>query len=183
MKKRLRERLKLRPRARLDGNGLTPAAVLLLLYEKDGCIHFVFTKRTEMVEHHKGQISFPGGARHAEDASLVATALRETAEELGVREEDIEILGELDEIGTISQFHVTPFVGAIPYPYQFQPQEMEVAEVIEVPLDSLVEEGEGEAEIPPPLYRYGEHIIWGATARILRQFLGVIDEGESRGRY
>ena len=183
MKERLRERLMLRAKARIESDGLTPAAVLLLVFERDGRPYVVVTKRTDEVEHHKGQISFPGGARQPEDATLVATALRETSEEIGVREWDVEIVGELDDFATISQFLVSPFVGVIPHPYRFRPQETEVAEVIEVPLDGLSEDGEEDGEKPPPIYRYGGHVIWGATARILQQFLAAVDFGEAHGRF
>ncbi len=89
---------------RLECGDATPAAILVLVYDRDGEAHVLFTERTHQVEHHKGQISFPGGASDEGDASLEATALRETAEEIGVEPEAVEIVGQLDEMLTISNF-------------------------------------------------------------------------------
>ena len=104
----------------LTDTPLAPAAVILPLYQKDGEYHILFTKRTEHLEYHKGQVCFPGGGCDEQDKSLVDTALRETFEEIGVRPLDVEILGQLDNMGTVSSsFLITPFVGLIPYPYEF----------------------------------------------------------------
>lgn len=167
----------------LDDGGLPRAAVLIALYERDQQQHVLLTVRTELVEHHKAQISFPGGARDPDDADLVATALRETEEEIGVRAEHIDVLGRLDDILTISNFIVTPYIGRVtePAPYPFVPNTFEVAEILEVPLghlhgpDALLTEPAPwhDRMVPPPAYRFGHHIIWGATARILRQFLAL----------
>lgn len=162
---------------------LAPAAVLLPLYEKEGEYYILLTKRTQKVEHHKGQISFPGGARHEQDRDLRDTALRETFEEIGVRPEDVEILGELDNMGTLtSNFLITPFVGIIPYPYKFIVNQDEIEELIEVPLSALVDEKNLREEfyiIEGTQYRanifdYKGHVIWGATARILKQFVDLV---------
>ena len=160
------------------------AAVLVPLYEREGQYHVLFTLRTEHVEHHKGQISFPGGAADPEDPDLEFTALRETFEEIGVRPEDVEVLGRLDDIVTITNFLVTPYVGVVrgPVPYPFRHNEHEVAELLEVPLSHLMEEANfvqetreiGGRLTPTHSYRFGEHVIWGATARILRGFLDLL---------
>ena len=119
---------------RLSVDDTTPAAVLLLLYEKEGEPHIVLTRRTDYVEHHKGETSFPGGAFDAEDADLMTTALRETEEEIGVRPQDVEVLGRLDDIVTITDFLVSPFVGVLPSAdYPFVANAHEVAELVEVP--------------------------------------------------
>jgi 8-oxo-dGTP pyrophosphatase MutT (NUDIX family) len=168
----------------IEGQQLARAAVLLPLYISDGDPHVLFTRRSELVEHHKGQISFPGGAYDASDTDLRHTALRETWEEIGVAMDHVELLGQLDEMITISNFLVRPFVGQItqPGPYPFVHSEHEVAEILEVPLAHLRDEENVIAE--PRLYQgrevlaysyiWREHIIWGATARILKQFLDIV---------
>ena len=164
---------------RLSVDG-TPAAVLLLLYEKQGEPHILLTRRTNYVEHHKGETSFPGGAFDAEDADLLTTALRETHEEIGVHPQDVEVLGRLDDIVTITDFLVSPFVGKLHSPdYPFVANAHEVAELVEVPLRHLMDERNLERTVRPfrdrvvPIltYSYGDHRIWGATARILKGFL------------
>ncbi len=168
---------------RIERDGLPRAAVLIALYERDATLHVLLTLRTEAVEHHKGQISFPGGAQDAEDADLVATALRETEEEIGLRREHIEVWGQLDDIVTVSDFLVSTYVGRVsgPSPYPFLPNAIEVAELLAVPLPHLHDPASLQVEpapwrdrlVPPPSYRFGEHLIWGATARVLQQFLGL----------
>ncbi len=163
---------------------LARAAVLLPLYASAGETHVVFTVRSELVEHHKGQISFPGGAHDAGDPDLRFTAVRETWEEIGVAINHIEIIGQLDEMITISNFLVRPFVGIItePGPYPFVHSEIEVAEILEVPLLHLQNELHVVAEprtyqgreIVAYSYRWHDHLIWGATARILKQFLDLV---------
>jgi 8-oxo-dGTP pyrophosphatase MutT (NUDIX family) len=168
----------------IDAPSLARAAVLLPLYERDGEVHVLFTRRSELVEHHKGQISFPGGAHDASDRDLSHTATRETWEEIGVDEGHIELIGQLDEMITVSDFLVRPFVGRItmPGPYPFSHSEIEVAEILEVPLAHLQDPTNTVAELrnyqgrEVMMYSYAwrEHLIWGATARILRQFLELI---------
>ena len=103
-----------RPR-RIERDGLPRAAVLIAVYEEgEPCV--LLTVRTEMVEHHKGQISFPGGAQDPEDADLTATALRESEEEIGLERADVEVWGQLDDIVTISNFIVSPYVGRVTKP-------------------------------------------------------------------
>ena len=118
------------------------SAILVPLYQKDGEYHVLLTKRSEELEYHKGQICFPGGSHHHEDDSLKETALREAYEEVGIRPEDVEILGELDSTSTLtSNFLITPFVGIIPYPYEFTVSKYEVDELVEVPLSALADDG------------------------------------------
>ncbi len=164
---------------RLSHDEAIPAGVLLLLYEKEGEPHIVLTRRTEDVEHHKGETSFPGGALDPEDSDLLTTALRETEEEIGVRREDVEVLGQLDDIVTITGFLVSPFVGVLRrWPYPFAANAEEVAELVEVPLRHLMDERNleestrwfGDRWWPILSYRYGDHRIWGATARIFKGF-------------
>src|SRR4030067_3823746 len=116
------------------------AAVLVPLFQKDGDCHLLFTKRSEEVKYHKGEISFPGGVVDEKDSEWIKTALREASEEIGLKESDVQIVGVLDDIVTITEFIVTPIVGLFPYPYRFKISEAEIAELIEVPLASLLDE-------------------------------------------
>ncbi len=171
---------------RIDRDDLAAAAVLIALYDKDAVPHILFQVRTELVEHHKGQISFPGGAEDPGDVDLKMTALRETEEEIGLAEEDVEVWGQLDDFITISDFVVTPYVGRVtrPAPYPFAPSGYEVAELLEVPLPHLLDPANlnttpvawRDHQVPPPSYNFGQHVIWGATARMLDQFLELAHE-------
>ena len=161
---------------------LHPAAVLIPIYKKDGEYHVLLTKRTEEMEYHKGQICFPGGSHHKEDGNLKDTALREAYEEVGIHPEDVEILGELDSMGTLtSNFLITPFVGIIPYPYKFTVNKHEIDELIEVPFTSLADDSNYWEETrsaegvtgKASFFRYKDKVIWGATARILKQLVDL----------
>ena len=183
MRERIREIVEGHEAAPLEDAALAPAAVLLLLHERDGAEHLLFQVRTHHVEHHKGEISFPGGAHDAEDGTLEATCLRETEEEIGVAASDIELFGRLDTVPTRSHFAMTPFVGAItrPGPYPFRLAELEVAELLEVPLEWLRSPAALEWTARPdgspmPAYRHGEHLIFGATARVVADFLRLIED-------
>jgi 8-oxo-dGTP pyrophosphatase MutT (NUDIX family) len=184
---RIRERLAAYEPQYIDGEDAMPrAAVLVPLYEVDGEIHVLFTRRSELVEHHKGQISFPGGAFDASDADLRYTAVRETWEEIGVAMDHVDVIGQLDEMITISNFLVRPFVGRLtaPAPYPFVHSEIEVAEILEVPLAHLRDDTNLNVELrmyqgaerAHYSYQWRDHIIWGATGRILRQFLDLLVE-------
>jgi len=180
-RKEIGEILSQRQRQVITREGLKPSAVLVLIYEKMGEFYIVLTKRTHDVEHHKGQMSFPGGAYDKGDGDLKATALRETFEEIGVRAEDVEILGNLDDQATLtSNFAITPFVGAIPYPYRFRVNRREVEELIEAPVavllkpDCFSSQPPGSEGRPQPqgyYYYCRDYNITGITAMILKQFL------------
>jgi 8-oxo-dGTP pyrophosphatase MutT (NUDIX family) len=189
----IRRRLAAYAPSRIDDESLPRAAILAPLYESGGEQHMLLTVRSEFVEHHKGQISFPGGAWDASDPDLQFTAVRETWEEIGVTPDHVDVLGELDEMITVSNFLVRPFVGRItqPGPYPFAHSEVEVAEILEVPLRHLLDpenmvaelrEYQGR-EVMMYSFHYGEHLIWGATARILKQFLDLVrdDFGTASG--
>jgi len=190
MHKDIAKRLASRKRKRIKHEKLSPSAVLLLVLEKDGQYHVVFTRRSDNVEHHKGEISFPGGTVHPDDSDLLDTALREGAEEIGLARDDVMILGGLDDIVTVSTgFVITPYVGIMPYPYPFQINADEVAELILVPLRALMDErcvGASEVtwegkEITTYHFHYQGDIIWGATARILKEFLEITMGTTDRG--
>jgi 8-oxo-dGTP pyrophosphatase MutT (NUDIX family) len=156
------------------------SAVLLPLFEREGVPHVLFTRRPSHLRHHADQFSFPGGGRDAEDVTPLHTALRETEEELGVARERVRVLGMLDEVPTlVTGFRIQPFVGVIPGDGQYRPNPEEVAFILEVPLASLLDpairrtekrQAMG-SEFDVDFYTYNEHVIWGATARILRDFL------------
>jgi len=167
----------------IDDPALTPAAVLTLIYRKNGEYCVLLNKRSDRVDDHKGEISFPGGRMDPEDATLLDTALRETHEEMGVRPQDVEVLGALDDAPTTSRYLISPYAATIPYPYDFSPSEVEVAEVVEVPLSALMDRANRRDEIRivdgdiqnAPAFAYNGHIIFGATARILRRFLQLLE--------
>ena len=181
MKQRLKQLLSQRQKHHIVDAGRVSAAVLLPIYCKQGEYYLLFTKRTQKVKEHKGQISFPGGAQEG-DETLVNAALRECAEEIGLMAEEIEILGELgDTISRTSNYIISPFVALIPWPYQFKVNEEEIEELIEVPISALLGSGyrrqeseiiDGEA-VTSYFYHFQGRVIWGATARILKQFLDI----------
>lgn len=158
----------------LDVRGRTNAAVLVPLYLQDGQLHAVFTKRREDMRRHPGEISFPGGRYEEGEADLTATALREAEEEIGLPPEAVEILGALQPTPTIATgYAVYPFVGMIDAGRTWTLSAREVAEVLELSLSELMN-GYGRRRllrrgvpIRTDTYLVGDHLIWGATARIL----------------
>ncbi len=160
------------------------AAILIPLFKENGEYKVLFTKRTNRVETHKGQISFPGGAVDKEDGSLKETALREAYEEIGLLRKDVTILGQIDDVLTIvSDFIIHPFVGHIPHPYAFKINPYEVENIIAVPFEIFREGGNGEVEdevvidgvnYPGPAFTYQGECIWGASARIVENFMDII---------
>ncbi len=154
------------------------AAVLILTFERGGEPHFLLTRRTEEVETHKGQISFPGGMRHGEEP-LEQTALRETFEEVGIESPRIEVLGRFHDYVSINEHRVSPFVGLIQEPFSVSPQPAEVAEVLSVPFEVFHDPSRLRVEqmyrsgrmMDVYFYSFGTHLIWGLTARIIRDFL------------
>lgn len=170
---------------KVDHPTAAPAAVLILVCTGAGTPRVVFTERTHRVEHHKGQISFPGGACDDDDESCEVTALRETFEEIGVRPEDVRLLGQLDDMVTVSNFRVTPYIGAVNCDsavYDYKVNDDEVSCVVEVPLDHLLDEQNMELEVRQhngrevlvPAFAYNGHRIWGATARMLHQLIELL---------
>jgi len=182
IKQNLRQALSQRHKQHVVDASRVPSAVLVPVYYKQGRYYILFTKRTELVKEHKGDISFPGGAYQEGDETLANTALRECSEEIGLMAGDVEILGELDDtITTSSNYIISPFVAFIPSPYQFSLTAEEAEEIIEIPISTLSDKGclrqeteaTGSKIVTSPLYYYQGRIIHGATARILNQFLDI----------
>ena len=164
-------------------SGRRLAAVLVPLYQHNGDYGVIFTQRADTVLYHRGQIAFPGGGHEAQDASLQHTALRESAEEIGLQPTHVQVLGQLDDLLTTgSNYLVRPFVGLIPYPYPFVLDRRETASIIEVPLSWLRQHNPPAQEqryregrlVQSVFFDYNEHLIWGATAKILKQFLDLL---------
>lgn len=181
-----RARLAGRQRRVVVGGPLVKAAVLLPLVDR-GEPFVVFAKRTDRVGTHRGQISFPGGRVDPADAGFLEAALRESEEEIGLPRTAVEALGALDDTETVAtQFIITPFVGVVRAPVAWQPDGHEIEKVIEVPLAALrdlanlrVEYRErGGVRHEILFWDYQGETIWGATARILKQFLELVDGRE-----
>lgn len=187
----IRKALAARKKLFIVDSSLTDSAVLLPIYQKDGKCHIIFTKRTDHLTHHKGQISFPGGGRHEDDKTLLETALRESYEEIGLKGTDVQILGELDDAATVtSLYRIVPFVGLIPYPYDFKIDRFEVDEVFGLPLEGLLKNSNRQEEdlvygdkiIRTYTFELNGRYIWGATAWILNQFLEILRKASGAHR-
>jgi 8-oxo-dGTP pyrophosphatase MutT (NUDIX family) len=157
------------------------AAVLIPIYFRDGEAHLLFTKRANHVEHHKGQISFPGGRQDDDDRDLLHTALRETEEEVGICAQDVKIIGQTDRFLTNTRFMITPWIGIFPYPYSFKVSQAEIDYLVEVPLRHLLlsdcfemKPFEWDGLIGKiHYYHYGEEVIWGVTGFLLSNFFSI----------
>ena len=174
----LRARLSDPAPARLPPAETRQAAILVPLYVDAGQLWTVLTKRTDHLQHHRGQIAFPGGAREiGEDAWT--TALRESEEELGIAPGRVLRIGQLDEAWTPSGFHIIPCVGAVPFPLELEPNRDEIAETFAVPLlefanPRLVEERSvvvDERQRMLRIYHVGGRQVWGLTARVLQNLM------------
>jgi 8-oxo-dGTP pyrophosphatase MutT (NUDIX family) len=157
------------------------AGVMIPIFETDGEAFIVLTKRTETVKAHKGEVSFPGGMCENEDGSKLNTALRECCEEIGLKKNDVKVIGKLDDMITLTGFVISPYVGIMQYPYTFKANPQEVAYIIYLPLNFLMEispvmeraEYEGRVEEVPSFHYKGDR-IWGATCRILLQLRKIL---------
>lgn len=185
--KAFKEALSTRSPKLVDNTQARSAAVLMPLWEDQGQAQVVFTKRTESLPTHAGQISFPGGATDPDDPDLAFTALRETCEEIGVCLDEARVVAQLDQMVTISNFLVTPFVGILEPETQFQPNPEEVERLVVVPLAKVLDrqsyqptqvDWQGMQFEYEALSHSGD-VIWGATARILLNLLDRL--GESAG--
>ncbi len=163
------------------------AGVLALFYPREGQLHLVLTRRTEKVDFHKGQISFPGG-RLETGESLEQAALREAQEELGIDPGSIRILGMLTPLYIPpSNYCIYPVVALTETSPDFLPSPLEVAEILEIPLDHLLDPRNTQqetwqikgADVQVPFYAFGEHKIWGATAMVLAELLEILKEAST----
>ncbi len=168
-----------------------PSAVLAPLYDHDGEAHVVLTRRSRRMRSHAGEVSFPGGRAEEGDADLVATALREAEEEIGLEPAVVEVVGELDHLATVtSGSFIVPWVGVVPAGLDLRPRTGEVDHVLHVPLSELMAPGVFREE----RWSFGEGLdrpivffdlvgdtVWGATAAMLRQLLGFVTGTVGRG--
>ena len=165
----------------LEVGDLRRACVVIPIVLDDEGSSLVFLKRSEGMRVHKGQVAFPGGSIEPGE-ELEEAAVRETEEEIGVRRDEIRIIGRLDDVITRTGFLVAPFVGVIPSSYSYVPHEAEVTDIFEVPIASLLAPGNPEVrylsyageQYPVYFYHHGEREIWGLTGRILKSFLDVV---------
>lgn len=164
-------------------SNLREAAVLVPVLMRDSGLSVLLTRRAETLRNHRGQVSFPGGRRDLEDASLAACALREAQEEVGLPPQNSEIIGYLDDYPTTTRYRVTPVVALVKPPASFVIDAGEVAEVFEVPLTVLLDSKRYESRILSkdglnvPFFEinHGSHRIWGATAGMLRDLCRKVD--------
>jgi 8-oxo-dGTP pyrophosphatase MutT (NUDIX family) len=167
--------------------GITPrlSAVMVLIYPRNEVPHLVLMKRPEYDGAHSGQVSFPGGKKEEEDVDLSATALRETEEETGINRQEITVIGQLTELFIPpSGFLVAPFVGYLNEPPVFIPDEREVAELIEMPIDLLLDEAIVDQKkihikshniyIDSPYFNIQDHVVWGATCMMLSELKEIL---------
>jgi 8-oxo-dGTP pyrophosphatase MutT (NUDIX family) len=163
------------------------AAVLVPVISRDTGDHLLFTKRADHLGEHPGQMSFPGGGRERYDSDRLGTALRESHEEIGLKETEAEVIGRLDDIRTTTRYSICPFVARIP-DHEYIPDEREVAEIVILSIDDLIDRSNYESErrdhphygdIRLHFFHVDGYTVWGATARILVQFLELVTDWEA----
>lgn len=184
LNEKIRARLAHRTREVINDTTRIPAAVLVLIYPKDSEDHLLFTKRSNTLAEHKGQISFPGGVRDPQDDSFQTTALREAQEEVGIEGSMVRVLGLLDDCLTATtNYVITPVLAEMDGVPRCSPNPAEVEEVLEIPLAFFVGQAtsphtlrDGSRKVPTPVFRYRDYCIWGATARIVEQCVALLAE-------
>ena len=173
----------------LGGGDFKPAAVLVPVQEREDGDYLIFTQRAEGLNHHSGQVAFPGGRIDPMDQGDLHAALRETYEEIGIDPGHVRVLGQLDQTRAAYNFSVTPFVGLIPWPYEFRLNHAETAAVFSVPVSALLQPGclvtedryfDPDRRHPVYHFYYQGWDIWGATARILKQLLELVYDFDPR---
>jgi len=165
-----------------EAESLRSAAVLVPVVSHGGDLTVLFTRRTDHLHDHAGQISFPGGRAEPHEETAAQTALRETEEEIGLVADRVEILGSLSEYVTVTGYRVTPVVGLVRPPLELKPDEFEVAEIFEVPLGFLLDPANHQRNSIVHLGRrrqyyampYGQYYIWGATAGMVMNFYSYL---------
>jgi 8-oxo-dGTP pyrophosphatase MutT (NUDIX family) len=176
---RIAEQLAGYPAKPMTRGDLRSAAVLVPMFMRDNHPWLLFTRRTEHLKNHGGEISFPGGGAEDQDLDFWQTALRETEEEVGIRTIDVDRLGQLDDFYSVYGYRVKVCVGSYPGEYPYRIDSNEIAELIELPLMRLCdpeiyhqEDWEHKGRMHPvDFYQLDEHMIWGMTAAILKQLL------------
>jgi 8-oxo-dGTP pyrophosphatase MutT (NUDIX family) len=166
----------------LSEEHLKPAAVLVPIQERKDGNYLLLTRRGATLSSHRGEIAFPGGVVDPSDSGPLETALRESHEEVGLEPQHVRVLGQLDQVTTSSIYLVTPFVGLIPFPYEFRLNQTETKAVFFVPISALLDpkcfhmETNFSTGRQRPIYhfRYETWDIWGATARIIKQLLELV---------
>jgi len=161
-----------------------PASVLVPLVERDSGHTVLLTRRNDRLQDHAGQVSFPGGSAEAIDRDPIQTALREAEEETGLMRSFVEVIGYLDGYLTITGYAVTPVVGLVRPGFELKPDPLEVAEVFEVPLAWLRDPQNrqtharrvGDHEVGYYQFDYEGQVIWGATAAMLVNFVGKLEQ-------
>ncbi len=180
----IRAELRGRDRRVVERTESLRAAVLVPVIVEAGGTALLFTKRTELVETHKGQVSFPGGVVEETDRDIIQTALREAEEEVGIAAGEVEIVGILDDLATPTGFVITPVVGLVRLTHPLQPNADEVADVFQVPLSFFAQAATVRTEYRMIegmrrevwYYDTDRHTIWGATAAIIRSLLTALGE-------
>jgi 8-oxo-dGTP pyrophosphatase MutT (NUDIX family) len=183
---RLRDRLRDGKPQKVALEGFRLAAVLVPIVIRSERPTLLLTERTADLPSHAGQVAFPGGKLDTADADLESCAIREAAEELGLEPAAIEVLGCLDDVPTPTRFVITPVVALLTHEPHLRPNPREVASWFYAPIDGLPSmlEEHGMREFmgvsyPMLAYRVGEHMIWGATARMVKQLLDLSEQSDS----
>lgn len=165
----------------IPGEDFRAASVLAPIQQRPDGDYIILTQRSANLSSHSGQVAFPGGRVDPHDHSAAAAALREAHEEIGIEPGHVQIFGQLDQVVAGYNFLVTPFVGAIPYPYEFRLNPAETAAVFAVPVQALVSQGALSIDARlsrrwGPIYhfQYEDWDIWGATARMVKQLLELV---------
>lgn len=172
----------LNPAHRPKNADLKEAAVLIVICGEENDAKILLTKRSFQLSSHPGQIAFPGGKKDSNDKNLISTALREAEEEVGLKAENVEILGALSPHQTVTNFRVTPIVGWSENPWKMQLDTNEVAEAFFVPSDLIMNPAAYRVETKTNfkdarsfyVVPFGPYYIWGATARILKSFANQV---------
>ncbi|WP_254767243.1 NUDIX hydrolase [Salinilacihabitans rarus] len=166
------------------------AAVIAPVIDRDGEDYLLFTRRADHLGEHPGQMSFPGGGAERRDETILDTALREAHEEIGLAAHEAEVVGRLDDIRTVTEYAVTPFVARVP-DREYEPDEREVAEIVPLPLSGLLDPANYEyderdhpyyGEVVIHYFRVDGYTVWGATGRILVQLLELATDFEAPAR-
>lgn len=154
------------------------AAVLLPIFSTQEESYALLIERSLSTKHHQGEIGLPGGTEEPTDSNSLETALRETEEELGIKRSVVHVLGRLSSVPTKTGFTIHPFVAEIPYPHNLVINHQEVAQVIKLPISLIVQQDWSRTnKIDNQVsYYYGNHLIWGATACILKEFSSIIEQ-------